>query len=238
MTDKASHWRLAFMLDSASGDPAALGQDLAEMAVWLGEIAPPRAQIRIAALKAPIAPPPPDPNSPRRFETVDAAIEITVEAAQNDALVDLSARIGEAVRPIVTRGAAMTGPMHRMVPPRDGIAILSLAFQRAPGTTSAEFQRWWRYQHAEVCVPLMTPELLAYDQVHLDHARSRAVAEAAGFVDRNYDAYDNLTWADARSQGPSVRDPKISQLILEDEIGHIDHATYRGNLLEQIYRSW
>jgi len=238
MSDKASHWRLAFMLDSATGDPAVLGQELAAMAVWLGEIAPPRAQIRIAALKAPIAAPPPDPNSPRRFETVDAALEITVEASQIDALPELAGRIGEALRPIAIRGAAMTGPMHRMVPPRDGNAILSLAFQRAPGTTSKEFHRWWRYQHAEVCVPLMSPELLAYDQVHLDHARSRTVAEAAGLVDRNYDAYDNLTWADAQSQGPSVRDPKISQLILEDEIGHIDHATYRGNLLDLVYQSW
>jgi hypothetical protein len=238
MSNNASHWRLAFMLDSAAGDPVALGEELAGMAVWLGEISPPRAQIRIGAVKAPIAPLPPDPNSPRRFETVDAALEITVEAAQNDALVDLAGRIGEALRPIVTRGAAMTGPMHRMVPPRDGMAILSLAFQRAPGTTTEAFQRWWRYQHAEVCIPLMSPELLAYDQVHLDHARSRAVAEAAGFVDRNYDAYDNLTWADARSQGPSVRDPEIARLILEDEIGHIDHATYRGNLLDQVYRNW
>lgn len=226
------------MLDSASGEPAALGQALVDMAVWLSKIAPPRAQIRIGALKEPIAPLPPDPGSPRRFETVDAALEITVEAAQNDALVDLSGRIGEAVRPIVTRGAAMTGPMHRMVPPRDGNVILSLAFLRAPGTTSEEFQRWWRYQHAEVCIPLMSPELLAYDQVHLDHARSRAVAEAAGFVDRKYDAYDNLTWADAQSQGPSVRDPKIAQMILEDEIGHIDHTTYRGNMLDVLYRSW
>jgi hypothetical protein len=238
MSDKPSHWRLAFMLDSASGDPAALAKALADMAIWFGEISPPRAEIRIGALNAPLELPPPDPGTPRRFETVDAAIEITIEAAQNDALVDLAGRIGEAVRPIVTRGAAMTGPMHRMVPPRDGNAILSLAFQRAPGTTSAEFQRWWRYQHAELCVPLMSPELLAYDQVHLDHARSRAVAAAAGFVDRNYDAYDNLTWADAQSQGPSVSDPAISQLILEDEIGHIDHATYRGNLLEQICRNW
>lgn len=238
MSDQASHWRLAFMLDSATGDPAALGRDLADMAPWLGEIAPPRAQIRIGAVRAPIAPLPPDPNSPRRFETVDAALEITVERAQNDALVELAGRIGEALRPIVTRGAAMTGPMHRMVPPRDGMAILSLAFLRAPGTTTEEFQRWWRYQHAELCIPLMSPELLAYDQVHLDHARSRAVAEAAGFIDRNYDAYDNLTWADAHSQGPSVRDPEIARLILEDEIGHIDHATYRGNLLDQVYRSW
>src|SRR3954469_5323139 len=124
MNHKASQWRLAFMLDSASGDPAALGQDLAGVGEKLGEIAPPRAQIRIGAVKAPIAPLPPDPNSPRRFETVDAALEITVEAAQNDALVDLAGRIGEAVRPIVTRGAAMAGPMHRMVPPRDGTAIL------------------------------------------------------------------------------------------------------------------
>jgi hypothetical protein len=208
------------------------------MAGWLGEIAPPRAQIRIGALKAPLTLPPPDPNSPRRFEMVDAALEITVEAAQIDALPELARRIGEALRPIVTRGAAMTGPMHRMVPPRDGNVFLSLAFLRARGTTSEEFRHWWRYQHAEVCVPLMSPELLAYDQVHLDHRRSRAVAEAAGFVDRNYDAYDNLTWADAQSQGPSVRDPKIMQMILEDEIGHIDHATYRGTMLDLVYRSW
>jgi hypothetical protein len=238
MSEEASHWRLAFMLDSASGDPAALGQELTGMAGWLGEISPPRAQIRIGALAKPLPPLPPDPDSPRRFTTVDAALEITVEAAQNDALIDLAGRIGEAVRAIATNGAAMTGPMHRMVPPRDGNAILSLAFLRAPGTTSEEFQKWWRYQHAAVCIPLMMPELLAYDQVHLDHARSRAVAEAAGLPDRNYDAYDNLTWADAQSQGPSVRDPKIAQLILEDEIGHIDHATYRGNLLDQIYRNW
>src|SRR5581483_3285936 len=112
--------RLAFMLDSASGDPAALGQELAAMAVWLGEIAPPRAQLRIGALGAPLPARPPDPSTPRRFEPVDAAIEITVEAAQIDGLAELAGRIGEAVRPVVTRGAAMTGPMHRMVRPRDG----------------------------------------------------------------------------------------------------------------------
>jgi hypothetical protein len=28
------------------------------------------------------------------------------------------------------------------------------------------------------------------------------------------------------------------QTILEDEIGHIDHATYHGNMLDQLYRSW
>src|ERR1700761_2590323 len=117
MTNAASHWRLAFMLDSASGNPVALGQELAAMAGWLGEIAPPRAQIRIGALAKPMPLMPPDPNSPRRFTTVEAALEITGEAGQNDALADLAGRIGEAVRPIVTRAAAMTGPMHRMVPP-------------------------------------------------------------------------------------------------------------------------
>jgi hypothetical protein len=236
---EAEHWRLAFMLDARDGEAARLGERLVAMADRFLSAAPAGARLRIGAQRAGQGRQE-DRGDGRRFKTVDAAIELTLGAAHADALTGVAGEIGAAIRDEVVpeRSAAMAGPMYSMVPPQDGDVFLSLAFRRAPGTTNGEFRHWWQYQHAVLCVPLLTPEMLAYDQVHLDQDRSRAITRAAGFPDHDYDAYDNLTWANETSGARASSDRVIMQTILEDEIGHIDHATYHGNMLSALYRSW
>ena len=53
----------------------------------------------------------------------------------------------------------------------------------------------------------MLPDMLAYDQVHVDHALGDQAAVDAGFASRSYDSYDNLTWADFDGFVRSVSSP-------------------------------
>jgi hypothetical protein len=89
----------------------------------------------------------------------------------------------------VSQAALTVGPTYRIVEPQEGAVFLSLSFKRHPGTSVAEFRRWWLTQHAQVATPLL-PGLLAYDQVHVDHELSKRAAEVAGLPYVPYDSYD------------------------------------------------
>jgi EthD domain len=113
---------------------------------------------------------------------------------------------------------------------------LSLAFRRHPGTSVEEFRNWWLHQHAVVATRYLLPELLAYDQVHVDRDLSRRASVSAGITFEPYDAYDNLTWATLESSIRSTSKPGSEQEIYQDEIGHLDHSTYRGAVMRVLDR--
>ena len=129
----------------------------------------------------------------------------------------------------------MTGAMHYMVPVREGGVFLSLSFRRGKGTTVEQFRGWWYSQHAPLCIPILGPGLLAYDQVHVDEQASRAAADALGVAFVDNDAYDNLTWSDHASYVQSTTgDPEGMGRIAEDEVGRIDNTTRRHALMREI----
>ena len=167
--------------------------------------------------------------------TVEGAVEITGGEGSSPELAAHAEQLGALLRPLidVTQAALTVGPTHRIVEPKRGGVFLSLSFRRHPDTTVEQFRHWWLSQHAKVAVPRL-PGLLAYDQVHVDHELSRRASEAAALPYVPYDSYDNLTWASVEGFTQSTSDPTAMRAIYEDELGHIDHSTYRGALMDHL----
>jgi len=232
-----THWRLAFMFDAPLGDVDALGEALRQErdniaaaaqgnGVRMGVALAEARNIDIEAAHAMLD-----------WRTVDGAIEVSSANGGEGAVPSIC----RAMRPILERIAApgsvevMTGAMHHMVPVRPGEVFLSLSFRRGEGTTVDEFRNWWYNQHAPLCIPILGPALLAYDQVHVDEQASRAAADALGVAFVDNDAYDNLTWPDHAGYVQSTTgDPEGMGRIALDEVGRIDNTTRRHALMREI----
>ena len=168
--------------------------------------------------------------------TVDAAVEVTLAASRATGLPEVARSLFAVIGSLAEPGSVevMAGPMFPMVPQRDGGSILSLAFSRYPGTTSQQFRDWWRLQHAPLAIRVLGPGLLAYDQVHVDHVITVALAEACGIAAYPYDAYDNLTWASPSDFLASLTDADGMAELSKDETGRIDNDTRRSAMLRRI----
>ena len=232
-----THWRLALMFDAPSGDVDGLAEALGAL----------RGDIAAAALG----------NAVRMGVAIREGTDIEVEGAHDmagwrpvDGAIEVSIANGgessvpaicQAMRPLLDAIAepgsleVMTGAMHHMVPVRPGDVFLSLSFRRGEGTTVGAFRDWWYNQHAPLCIPILGPGLLAYDQVHVDEAASRAAADALGVAYVDNDAYDNLTWPGHAGYIQSTTgDPQGMGLIAVDEVGRIDNTTRRHALMREI----
>ena len=232
-----THWRLAFMFDAPDADLVALARAMC----GAGD-----AMRRVAAghhLRMGVADRHPDLGDwAARGDAsgkvdVDGAVEISIS---NDRLADIP-DICRGMRPLLAGFAdlatlqVMTGPMHHMVPVRVGESFLSLAFRHDPAITPAQMHDWWFNHHAGVAIPVLGEGLLAYDQVHVDRQVSRAAAEALGVVHVDYDAYDNLTWADRYGFMHSISDEVAMGPVYADEIGQIDPIDRRSALMTEIH---
>lgn len=230
-----THWRLALMFDAARGNRAALAAGLVAARREIAAAAaghPVRCGAAIAEGD--------DHGSPAHeaasWRGVDGAIEVTLPNRSEGRVPEIC----RALRPLLERLAepgsveVMAGATHFMVPMREGGTFLSLAFRRYPGTTVQQFRDWWQFQHGPLAIPVLGAELLAYDQVHVDRATSRAAAEALGVADVEYDAYDNLTFASREAFLRSCSDAAGMARIAEDEVGRIDDGTRRYALMREL----
>lgn len=233
-----TQWRLALMFDAPGGDLPRLEGQLKHSAKAIRAVAAPN-PVRLG-----IADHHPDllgatdiRDAVSDWRTVDGALEVTVP---NETADDLP-QICRTLRPILadfldwTRLEVMAGPLFPMVPVRNGNAFISLAFRRFPGRTVQQFGDWWRKQHSQIAIPVLSPQLLAYDQVHVEQAASRSAADAIGVRYSDYDAYDNLTWKDRHAFLEScTQDPDGMARIRADEIGNIDDTTRRHSLMREL----
>lgn len=174
-----------------------------------------------------------------RIPPVLGAIEVTVPRAEVPGVEALAGTIGAHLSGLADRerSAVSVGDVYEIVEPRPGATFLSFAFRRSPGTSVEEFRDWWLGQHAGVAVRLLSPELLAYDQVHVDRGLSERASRSAEIAFHPFDAYDNLTWASIDQFLASVSRPGGREEMYQDEIGHIDHTSYRGALMELVCAS-
>jgi EthD domain-containing protein len=233
-----THWRLALMFDASDGDLARLEAAMQEA----GEAI--RAPVGAHGVRMGIADRHPDLVAPddsfarmAHWRLVDGALEVTLVNDQARALpaIGRELRAVLAERLDLARLEVMAGPIFPMVPTRRGNAFLSLAFRRYPGTTSQQFQQWWLQQHSRIATPVLEPELLAYEQVHVEPELSQALAEAFGVPYVDYDAYDNLTWADRWAFLKScTKDLEGMERIAADEVGRIDDTSRRHSLMREI----
>lgn len=231
-----THWRLAFMFDAAGGDLGLLEARLRQVRHRIDQAAGGNAVRAGVALPGGIDGASLHTHETGGLRTVDGAIEVTI-ANGGEGTVPAICR---AMRPILDELAepgsieVMTGPMHFMVPVREGDAFLSLAFRRYPDTTIAQFRDWWLNRHSKIAIPVLGDDLLAYDQVHVDTIATRAASEALGVPFVDYDAYDNLTFRDRQGFFDSVSDAEGMAVIAEDEVGRIDDSTRRYALMRDI----
>lgn len=231
-----THWRLAFMFDARSGDMDALESALTQTSAAIREAAAGNS-VRIGvAMHNPEVDEREGSHDVANWRHVDGAVEVTLANAESGSIAQICRAMKPVLEPIVEDGSleVMTGPMHYMVPVREGDAFLSLAFRRYPGTTVEDFGKWWYSQHAPLCIPILGEELLAYDQVHVDQAMTRSAAEALGVTYVPYDAYDNLTYRSQQGFLDSISDEEGMGLIAQDEEGRIDNASRRHALMRTI----
>jgi hypothetical protein len=230
-----THWRLAFMFDAPGGDMAALEKSLANAATAIRSASGNPVRIGVAMHNSEV-----DEregaHDVANWRHVDGAIEVSIPNDRHAEIAGICRTMRPILDAIVAKGSleVMTGPMHHMVPVREGGAFLSLAFRRYPGTTVEDFRRWWYSQHAPLCIPILGEEMLGYDQVHVDTATSREAAEALGVSFVDYDAYDNLTYRSQEGFLISCSDAQGMALIAQDEQGRIDNASRRHALMREI----
>lgn len=231
-----THWRLAFMFDALGSDLAALETRLRQARQQIGAAAGGNAVRTGAAFADDAHYAGQTTHDIGGSRTVDGAIEVTIPNGGEGAV----ASICRAMRPILDTLAepgsveVMTGAAHFMVPVRPGGVFLSLSFRRNPDTTVAQFRDWWLNQHSKIAIPVLGEHLLAYDQVHVDSAATRAAAEALGVPFVDYDAYDNLTFKDRQGFAASISDVEGMTVIARDEAGRIDDSTRRHALMRDI----
>ena len=228
--------RLAVMLVPRAGlTDAELAKALVEGKPQIAKIFGSEAHIRIGA-KCKNDPLSASMGENRKPGTLSAAIEVTMAEAQLQQLAGGAEQLGRLLQPLIdpAQAALTVGITYRILLPRDGAVFLSLSFKRYPDTSIEAFRKWWLEQHSKVAAPLLLPLLLAYDQVHVDHELSCQASARASLPYVPYDAYDNLTWASRQAYIDSVSDPDSMRKIYEDELGHIDHATYRGALMNEL----
>jgi EthD domain-containing protein len=233
-----TQWRLALMFDAPGGDLARLEELLKHAAKAVCTAATPNpVRIGIADHHPDLLAATDIRDAVSHWRTVDGALEVTVP---NERANDLP-QICRTLRPLLadildwSRLEAMAGPIFPMVPDRKGNAFISLAFRRSPGRTVQQFRDWWRKQHSQIAIPVLSPQLLAYDQVHVEQAASCAAADVLGVPYSDYDAYDNLTWGDRHAFLEScTQDPDGMARIRADEIGNIDDTTRRHSLMREL----
>jgi EthD domain-containing protein len=236
MTEQ-THWRLALMFDASDGNLATLEERMTDSATAIRVASAPHpVRFGIADRHSDLIGTTEISEAVSHWRSVDGAIEVTV---RNDQASDLSA-LCDALKSLLADLACSmlevtAGPIFPMVPTRTGNAFLSLAFRRFPGTTSRQFRDWWRQQHSQIAIPVLSPQLLAYEQVHVDQAASRAAASAMGVPFVAYDAYDNLSWADREAFLLScTHDLEGMARVRQDEVGRIDDTSRRHSLMREI----
>jgi hypothetical protein len=231
-----THWRLAFMFDATGGDMAELERALAGSAeVIRGAAAGNSVRIGVA-MHDPAVDERKGPHDVANWRHVDGAIEVSIPNGGESTIPQICKAMRPVLKAIVARESleVMVGPMHHMVPLREGGAFLSLAFRRYPGTTVDDFREWWYSQHAPLCIPILGEEMLGYDQVHVDPDMTRNAAEALGVPFVDYDAYDNLTYRSQEGFLISCSDEAGMALIAQDEEGRIDNTSRRHALMRTI----
>ncbi len=225
-------WKMAFMLVANGGDLAGLRETLRASRSALEGTLPVGSALRVGIR--------PDANTGdgagRSFPVTDAAIETTVASIDVPELPAIACAwlktVASAIDPQIC--CAMAGQCHEIIEPRQGEVFYSLTFKRDTEIDVADFRRWWLERHGPLASDLLRDDLLGYDQVHVDDQISRQICEAAGFGWLGYDAYDNLTWANLASYLKMADKADAMQALYQDELGHVDHATYKGALLAEI----
>ena len=129
--------------------------------------------------------------------------------------------------------AVLVGTAHLVIEGTGNIFV-ALAGRRDPGISVGDMRQWWLGQHAPLVKKIVRPQSNSYEQLHVDRDLSQRASDAAGFVFEPYDLFDTITY-DAVSHFVDVLSKEeVSRQLYEDEIGHVDHSSFRGAVLRMV----
>jgi len=129
--------------------------------------------------------------------------------------------------------ALLAGTAHLIIE-GTGNVFIALAARRDPGISVGDMRRWWLEQHAPLVKRIVRPQSNSYEQLHVDRDLSRRASEAAGFVFEPYDLFDTVTYDVVSDFVQVLSNEEISRQLYEDEIGHIDHPSFRGSVCRMV----
>lgn len=161
---------------------------------------------------------------------VDAVIEVTLKEGDNlDPLINGCRGLGRDLEGIVDPGpSAVLAGIAYLIIPGSAATLIALAGRRDPRISVEEMRRWWLEQHAVLVQRIVRPISDGYEQLHVDRELSRRAAEVAGFVVHEYDAFDSIFYHTAGEFLKAVTEPEVARQLYEDELGHVDHSSFRG----------
>jgi hypothetical protein len=86
--------------------------------------------------------------------------------------------------------AVLLGSVNSVVPPRDASTRMLYLMRRRVGTTHAQYIEHYAEVHADI--GRRTPEIVGYEQLHVDEEATRSVVEAAGLGVWHVDSVSEL----------------------------------------------
>jgi hypothetical protein len=134
------------------------------------------------------------------------------------------------------RSAAAAGTCH-LLETGEGPVLMSGGARRVEGTTLQQLSDWWLHHHGPLCMQVLKPRPLGYQQLQPDPALSRTVAEAAGIGTTRFDLFVTAYFTALDDFTAALANPGVAQLLREDEIGHYDHGTMFGAMFDVLDRA-
>jgi EthD domain len=167
----------------------------------------------------------------RKIESADAILQASW--AGDWPVADLIKRVrglGEELSDVadINRSALAVGRAYLM-DQTDGPIFCAFLGRRDPRVTLEEMRNWWLYRHGPLAMSLTVAHVRhGYDQLHVEPETSERACEAAGFPYVPYDMADSLYIPDLPKFIEGTSDPEISRRLYEDEVGFLDHTSWRG----------
>jgi hypothetical protein len=167
----------------------------------------------------------------RRIETADAILQVSLPAGRSmPDLIERLRGLGDELEDLINvdRSALAVGCAYLMVE-RKGSVFCGFLGRKDPRVTLEQMRDWWLNHHAPLGISLTVARAPhGYDQLHVDPGASAEAARAAGFPYVRYDMGDSLYIADLPEFVRGTSDPDIQRQLYEDELGFLDHSSWRG----------
>lgn len=172
----------------------------------------------------------------RRIETAEAIMQVSYpdgwpEAGLAKSLDGLSAALADVVD--VGKSAMVFGRAYLLLE-SPGTAFCGFVGRRDPGRTVDEMRHWWLHHHAPLAQSLTGYSAHGYDQLHVDRDASQRLCAAAGFPFVPYDMADCIDIPDQAAFLSATSDPEIGRQLYEDEVGFLDHSSWRGAFTDKL----
>ncbi len=221
--------RLLALLSKRSGDCGELARELAQRRSALANRFGRESRVLLGVRRAD------DPFSKvggdRKIDSADAVLQVSWPGdSPISALLETIDGLAGDLRDVVDidRSALAAGTAYLMVE-REGEVFCAFLGRRDPRVTLQEMRDWWLYHHGPLGISLTVARAPhGYDQLHVDLGMSRTAADTASFPYVPYDMADSLYISDLDEFVRGTSDPEIARRLYEDEVGFLDHASWRG----------